>query len=104
MRVGVVPSFMTDLPPGAWGRTTGGGLGPVLVRILAALLTLAIVIAALIVLLPVGIFLLCVAAILILWRLAKRWWARTSEPNGVFDGRRNVRVVQRADDDTGVHG
>lgn len=69
-----------------------------LVRVVGLVIFCTLIIALLAILVPVGIFVVIVAAIIILAAIVRTWFRRARQPNGVFDGRRNVRVVQRDPD------
>jgi hypothetical protein len=65
-----------------------GRLGLALVIGLGFLLTLVVLVPAIIIgLIVLGGFLL--------WQRARRVFSRAGKPNGVLDGRRNVRVIER---------
>lgn len=73
---------------------SGGAGGPVILgRLLSLLLLAALGALLLMVAIPVAIALLVVGVIAAAWFWARRRIAGWTRPNGVFDGRRNVRVV-----------
>lgn len=78
------------------GYTGSGSTNPAATLTLTGVLALIIGFALFVLLLPValGLALAAVALIAILWGIT--WirvkWARAKRPNGVLDGRRNVRV------------
>lgn len=68
-------------------------------RIVAIIVSVALTLIAFFMVLPImaiaGVVLLGVAGFV----GARAWLTRARRPNGVLDGRRNVRVVQRRPDD-----
>lgn len=68
-------------------------------RVLAALLVLLLSVFTIVVVLPLLILVMLVGAVLglclWLWLRIRMAFARSRMPNGAFDGRKNVRVVQR---------
>jgi hypothetical protein len=76
------------------GRTeVTSGPVPFWLRALAVLLALAVIALAVVVILPLGLVLLALGAGALALARVRRWLRGARGPNGLLDGRRNVRVI-----------
>jgi uncharacterized membrane protein len=69
------------------------GAAPWWLRLLSVLIVLALIAGAFVILLPLGLVLLAAGAVLLAFSAVRRWLRGAQSPNGMFDGRRNVRVI-----------